>query len=92
MLNGLYGTIGDTDMCSRDILFYRIDDLNDFLAAINSESKELSKHDFKILVKSTLNEPPITEEEVDLLYRAFDANRDGFLQAGEILKSQDRLL
>lgn len=77
---------------NRDILFYRIDGLNDLLAAINSVSKTLNKQEFKTLVKSTLNDPPISDAEIDLLYRAFDANRDGFLHAGEVLKSQDSLL
>ena len=29
--------------------------------------------------------------ELDLLFRVFDTNRDGFLQLGEIVRQQERL-
>lgn len=77
---------------TRDILFHRIDDFNDLLAAITSQSKALNRKQFEKIVRSCLKDPPITDGEIDLLYRAFDANRDGFLEAGEMLNSQDRIL
>ncbi|GMH36158.1 hypothetical protein BSKO_04026 [Bryopsis sp. KO-2023] len=76
----------------RDILSHRIDDLNDLLSAVSFRTARVGKKEFAEIVKYNMGDPPITDEEIDLLYRAFDTNRDGFLETGEMLTSQEKTL
>jgi Ca2+-binding EF-hand superfamily protein len=33
----------------------------------------------------------VRKDELDLLYRVFDTNRNGFLEVGEVVRHQERL-
>ena len=77
-----------------DLLSHHIDDLEDIMAALKdscedvsqerSKTKHLGREEFKKLVKQTVRRRDIDEREMDLLYRVFDTNRDGFLSLAEV--------
>ncbi len=47
---------------------------------------------FRRCVPSSLEvDVQVRPGELDLLFRVFDTNRDGFLQLGEIVRQQERL-
>ena len=43
-----------------------------------------------VILKREINEQ-VRPGELDLLFRVFDTNKDGFLQLGEIVRQQERL-
>lgn len=51
----------------------------------SADSKTLSREQFAELVHHTITQRHISDREVDLLYRVFDTNRDGFLSLAEIV-------
>lgn len=73
---------------------HHIDDLEDIMAALkdscedvaqeSTKTKTLGKEDFAKLVRQTIRRREISEREMDLLYRVFDTNRDGFLSLAEV--------
>ena len=77
-----------------DLLSHHIDDLEDIMAALKdscedvsqetSRAKSLGKEDFEKLVRQTIRKRDVGEREMDLLYRCFDTNRDGFLSLAEV--------
>jgi len=43
-------------------------------------------------VRRTVKHREVNDQEVDLLYRVFDSNRDGFLSMAEIMWSETKVL
>eukprot|EP01025_Chloroclados_australasicus_P057315 TRINITY_DN713_c1_g1_i3.p1 TRINITY_DN713_c1_g1~~TRINITY_DN713_c1_g1_i3.p1 ORF type:complete len:659 (-),score=58.95 TRINITY_DN713_c1_g1_i3:1101-3011(-) len=73
----------------RDILVHRIDDLDDITAAVRRNfNSQMSKHEFANLVDSTLGKK-ITKPEIDVLYKVFDTNKDGFLKVSDFIKDKN---
>ena len=77
-----------------DLLSHHIDDLEDIMAALKDSCRDfsregpkttsISKEDFTLLVRQTIRQRHVSELEMDLLYRVFDTNRDGFLSLAEV--------
>ena len=58
----------------------------------NRNSKAaLGKKEFGRLVRRTISGREVPDLEVDLLYRVFDKNRDGFLNLAEVVWSENKL-
>ena len=58
----------------------------------NRNSKAtLGKKEFGRLVRRTIRGREVPDLEVDLLYRVFDKNRDGFLNLAEVVWSENKL-
>ena len=53
---------------------------------------KLGRKEFSKLVRQTIKHRNVNEEEVDLLYRVFDSNRDGFLSMAEIMWNETKVL
>ena len=73
------------------MLIHHIDDLDELLTAI-SKRRELTKPEFVELVGTIVKEPPLSSPEIDLLYRVLDTNRDGLLEAGEVLRKSGYII
>lgn len=77
-----------------DLLSHHIDDLEDIMAALKDscgefsregpKTKSIGKEDFMHLIRQTIRQRDVSEQEMDLLYRVFDTNRDGFLSLAEV--------
>ena len=52
--------------------------------------KSIGRKQFTELVQRTITQRRISDREVDLLYRVFDTNRDGFLSLAEIVYTDAR--
>lgn len=48
----------------------------------------VSEHEFSNLVQNSVHSHQVDSEEISLLYRLFDSNRDGFLELGELPDAQ----
>lgn len=44
------------------------------------------------MVRRTVKHRDVNDQEVDLLYRVFDSNRDGFLSMAEIMWNETKVL
>lgn len=53
---------------------------------------QLGKKEFSKLVRRTVKHRDVNDQEVDLLYRVFDSNRDGFLSMAEIMWNETKVL
>lgn len=56
------------------------------LLAERGDGGAITQHEFARLVQRVVHSHKVDEEEVGLLYRIFDANRDGFLELGELVR------
>jgi magnesium transporter len=74
----------------RDLLMFHLEDLDDILLAVKEQTKGglmvISKKEFKNTVQAAVKGKPLSSEEIDLLYRVFDQNRDGFLEMSELVR------
>lgn len=52
---------------------------------------DIKKGEFAKLVRSATRGQTLPDDEVDLLYRSFDTNRDGFLSLGEMIRADEKL-
>jgi magnesium transporter len=80
----------------RDLLLYHLDDMDDILAAAARQARAgggeggsgagggLSRKAFHSAVRAAVQGRPIAADELDLLFRVYDADRDGFLRAAEL--------
>ncbi len=53
---------------------------------------KLGRKEFSKLVRRTVKHRDVNDREVDLLYRVFDSNRDGFLSMAEIMWNETKVL
>lgn len=74
----------------RDLLMFHLEDLDDILLAVKEQTKGglmvISKKEFKNTVQAAVKGKPLSNEEIDLLYRVLDQNRDGFLEMSELVR------
>ncbi|CAL8471666.1 g11208 [Coccomyxa elongata] len=84
----------------RDLLLYHVDDLEDIMAALkhrhdtdleSSSETGIDKEEFSTLVRQVIKDREVRRDELDLLYRVFDTNRNGFLELGEVVKHQQHM-
>eukprot|EP01026_Neomeris_dumetosa_P045871 TRINITY_DN3892_c1_g3_i1.p1 TRINITY_DN3892_c1_g3~~TRINITY_DN3892_c1_g3_i1.p1 ORF type:complete len:581 (-),score=44.19 TRINITY_DN3892_c1_g3_i1:330-2072(-) len=72
----------------RDILVNHVDNLDEITTAVRRNySKTMTKREFAALVTETVGE--ITHAEIDVLYKVFDTNKDGFLKVSAFVKDKD---
>eukprot|EP00891_Asterochloris_glomerata_P008499 jgi/Astpho2/8499/fgenesh1_pg.00125_%23_12_t len=74
----------------RDLLVHHADDLDEILAKLRNKS-DIGRKSFVKLVREAVKDRIVPDDEVELLYRVFDTNRDGFLSMGEVLRAQSTL-
>lgn len=74
----------------RDLLVHHADDLDEILAKLRNKS-DIGRKSFVKLVREAVKDRIVPDDEVELLYRVFDTNCDGFLSMGEVLRAQSTL-
>ena len=82
------------------LLAHHIDDLEDIMAAVKDKysldrhrgkSQKLGKEEFAQVVHQTIRKRAVYPEEMDLLYKVFDTDRDGFLSLAEVAWHETKL-
>ena len=78
----------------RELLVFHLDEMDDVLAAVRvaaTADTPLTRDAFHAVVKAAFSRGgagiggrPMADDELDLLFRVFDSDRDGFLRAGEL--------
>lgn len=72
----------------RDLLSYHMDDLDAIIEAVRAKGS-LTKKEFTDVVSGAVRGKPMSKEEVALLFRVFDANRDAVLELSELMKLEE---
>ena len=78
----------------RDLLVFHLDDMPDILAAAARREQlssggggrgrgGLSRRAFHAAVREAVQGRPMSSDELDLLFRVYDADKDGFIRAAE---------
>ncbi|PSC69475.1 Magnesium transporter MRS2-4 [Micractinium conductrix] len=78
----------------RDLLIYHLDDLDDVLDQVKDRARRgvgVTRKEFHHIVKEAVRGKPMSKEEVDLLYRVFDTNKDGFLELTEMVRVEEHI-
>ncbi|KAL4424906.1 hypothetical protein ABPG77_002129, partial [Micractinium sp. CCAP 211/92] len=78
----------------RDLLIYHLDDMDDVMEQVKERAREgsaVGKKEFREIVRQAVRGKPMSGEEVDLLYRVFDTNKDGFLELSEMVSIEQRI-
>lgn len=53
--------------------------------------KPVSKKEFSGIVQQAVRGKPMSKDEVELLYRVFDTNKDGFLELSEMVRIEEHI-
>ena len=72
----------------RDLLSYHMDDLDAIIEAVRARGR-LSKPDFASVVQAAVKGKPMSKEEVALLFRVFDQNKNAVLELSELMKLEE---
>ena len=72
----------------RDLLSYHMDDLDAIIDAVRVKGS-LTKREFTDVVTAAVRGKPMSNEEVALLFRVFDANKDAVLELSELMKLEE---
>lgn len=72
----------------RDLLAYHMDDLDAIIDAVRAKGT-LTKREFSHVVGAAVRGKPMSKEEIELLFRVFDANRDAVLELSELMKLEE---
>ncbi|EFN55977.1 hypothetical protein CHLNCDRAFT_145324 [Chlorella variabilis] len=89
----------------RDLLIFHLDDLDDImecvwfgaavvLAAVKLRARSgspVSKKEFRAIVQQAVGGKPMSQEEVELLFRVFDTNKEGFLELSEMVRIEEHM-
>ena len=75
----------------RDLLSFHVDDLESIVDCIKAKGG-VSQNEFKDIVRSSIKSSrPPSQEEIGLLWRVFDTNRDGFLELSELVRLEEHI-
>lgn len=74
----------------RDLLMFHMDDIDDVVDAVKARGR-VSRGEFTSIVRDAVKGRPMSQDEIDLVYRVFDTNRDGFLEMSELLRLEDHI-
>lgn len=72
----------------RDLLFYHMDDLDAIIDAVKAKGS-LTKSEFKKIVDAAVKGRPMSPEEVALLFRVLDSNKDAVLELSELVRMEE---
>jgi len=72
----------------RDLLFYHMDDMDSIIQAVKAKGS-LTKSEFKKVVATSVKGRPMSPEEVSLLFRVLDQNRNAVLELSELVRMED---
>jgi hypothetical protein len=72
----------------RDLLFYHMDDLDSIIDAVKARGR-LTKAEFGGVVRAAVKGRPMSADEVALLFRVFDQNRDAVLELSEMVRLEE---
>jgi hypothetical protein len=72
----------------RDLLSYHMDDLDSIIEAVRAKGP-VNKKEFSTLVTQAVKGKPMSKEEVALLFRVFDANKNAVLELSELMKLEE---
>ena len=72
----------------RDLLSYHMDDLDAIIEAVRAKGS-VTKKEFTEVVANAVRGKPMSKEEIALLFRVFDANRDAVLELSELMKLEE---
>ncbi|PRW56958.1 Magnesium transporter MRS2-4 isoform A [Chlorella sorokiniana] len=78
----------------RDLLIFHLDDLDDIMDTVKERARSgtpVSKKEFGTIVQQAVRGKPMSKDEVELLYRVFDTNRDGLLELSEMVRIEEHI-
>ena len=70
----------------RDLLTFHLDDIDAIMDAVRHRNA-LNKKEFAGAVREAV--PSISSEEIDLLFRVFDQNKDAIIELSEIMRIEE---
>jgi magnesium transporter len=56
-----------------------------------SSGQPVSRREFGAIVQQAVRGRPMSKDEVDLLFRVFDTNKEGLLELSEMVRIEDHL-
>lgn len=68
-----------------DLLYYHMDDLDAIIDAVKAKGR-LTKTEFGEVVRAAVKDKPMSTDEITLLWRVFDQNRDAVLELSELVR------
>ena len=72
----------------RDLLSYHMDDVDGIIDAIRARGS-VSRREFEDVVAAAVKGKPMSKEEIALLFRVFDTNKDAVLELSELMKLEE---
>ncbi|KAL6767339.1 hypothetical protein ACKKBF_B34875 [Auxenochlorella protothecoides x Auxenochlorella symbiontica] len=74
----------------RDLLVFHMDDMDDVIQEIKQRG-QVTKTEFAQIVRESVQGKPMSTDEINLLYRVFDSNKDGLLELSELLRMEEHM-
>eukprot|EP00245_Coleochaete_scutata_P012271 TRINITY_DN4738_c0_g2_i1.p1 TRINITY_DN4738_c0_g2~~TRINITY_DN4738_c0_g2_i1.p1 ORF type:complete len:194 (+),score=40.65 TRINITY_DN4738_c0_g2_i1:33-584(+) len=78
------------DLAALRELLHHIDDIDDILAVINSRDRPVSREEFGRILRAHPSARFMRKRELDLIFRVFDSNRNGLIEAGAYTAALER--
>lgn len=74
-------------ICS-DLLYYHMDDMDAIIDAVKARGS-LTRSEFDRVVLAAVKGRPMSPEEISLLFRVFDQNKDAVLELSELVRMEE---